>query len=62
MVHGLPEEATCKDYFQVRMEGTRSVSRSLRHYRLEAGLANAHPPGKRVKLYMHPANHIVTQL
>ena len=35
----LSEEATCKDYLQVRTEGSRSVSRSLRHYRLEAILA-----------------------
>jgi hypothetical protein len=35
----LVEEATCKDYLQVRREGEREVSRSLRHYRLEAILA-----------------------
>lgn len=35
----LSEEATCKDYLQVRREGTRHVSRKLRHYRLEAILA-----------------------
>jgi hypothetical protein len=35
----LIEEATCKDYLQVRREGKRAVSRSLRHYRLEAILA-----------------------
>jgi hypothetical protein len=35
----LSEAATCKDYLQVRQEGTRSVSRGLRHYRLEAILA-----------------------
>lgn len=35
----LVEEATCKDYLQVRREGNRDVSRSLRHYRLEAILA-----------------------
>jgi hypothetical protein len=35
----LIEEATCKDYLQVRREGDRAVSRSLRHYRLEAILA-----------------------
>lgn len=35
----LVEEATCKDYLQVRREGAREVSRSLRHYRLEAILA-----------------------
>jgi hypothetical protein len=27
----LIEEATCKDYLQVRREGDRAVSRSLRH-------------------------------
>ena len=32
----LVEEATCKDYLQVRSEGGREVSRSLRHYRLDA--------------------------
>jgi len=35
----LSEEATCKDYLQVRQEGSRAVSRQLRHYRLEAILA-----------------------
>ena len=35
----LVEAATCKDYLQVRIEGGREVSRSLRHYRLEAILA-----------------------
>ncbi|MEO5923265.1 MAG: virulence RhuM family protein [Bryobacteraceae bacterium] len=35
----LEEGATCKDYLQVRSEGGRGVSRSLRHYRLEAVLA-----------------------
>jgi len=35
----LTEAATCKDYLQVRKEGKREVSRSLRHYRLEAILA-----------------------
>jgi hypothetical protein len=30
----LSEPATCKDYLQVRREGARGVSRSLRHYRL----------------------------
>ena len=32
----LLEAATCKDYLQVRSEGSREVSRQLRHYRLEA--------------------------
>lgn len=32
----LAEEATCKDYLQVRLEGEREVSRKLSHYRLEA--------------------------
>ena len=35
----LAEAATCKNYLQVRVEGGREVSRSLRHYRLEAILA-----------------------
>lgn len=35
----LVEEATCKDYLQVRQEGTRAVSRRLRHYNLDAILA-----------------------
>jgi hypothetical protein len=35
----LVEAATCKDYLQVRFEGGREVSRTLRHYRLEAILA-----------------------
>jgi hypothetical protein len=35
----LTEEATCKDYLQVRSEAGREVTRKLRHYRLEAILA-----------------------
>jgi len=35
----LPEPATCKDYLQVRSAGGREVTRTLRHYRLEATLA-----------------------
>ncbi|MEO6755642.1 MAG: virulence RhuM family protein [Chthoniobacteraceae bacterium] len=35
----LLEAATCKDYLQVRHEGRRQVTRSLRHYRLEAIIA-----------------------
>ncbi len=35
----LTEEATCKDYLQVRLEGGREVSRRLRHYSLPAILA-----------------------
>lgn len=35
----LIEAATCKNYLQVRSEGSREVARSLRHYRLEAILA-----------------------
>jgi hypothetical protein len=35
----LTEEATCKQYLQVRQEGARSLTRNLRHYRLEAILA-----------------------
>jgi hypothetical protein len=35
----LLEAATCKDCLQVRREGSRKVSRTLRHYRLDAILA-----------------------
>lgn len=35
----LNETATCKEYLQVRTEGERQISRSLKHYRLEAILA-----------------------
>jgi hypothetical protein len=35
----LTEEATCKDYLQVRQEGARQVQRSLKHYSLEMILA-----------------------
>lgn len=35
----LKEEATCKDYLQVRTEGGREVQRKLRHYSLPAILA-----------------------
>jgi hypothetical protein len=34
-----PQEATCKDYLQVRAEGARSVQRSLKLYSLDAILA-----------------------
>lgn len=33
------EAATCKEYLQVRTEGNRSVSRQVKHYRLEVVLA-----------------------
>jgi hypothetical protein len=35
----LPESATCKDYLQVRREGSRDVQRSLKHYSLDVVLA-----------------------
>ncbi len=35
----LDEAATCKDYLQVRREGTRQIRRKLRHYSLPAILA-----------------------
>jgi hypothetical protein len=35
----LDEAATCKSYLQVRQEGSRQVTRSLRHYNLDAILA-----------------------
>jgi hypothetical protein len=35
----LEEQATCKDYLQVRQEGARRVERSLKHYSLPAVLA-----------------------
>lgn len=35
----LDPEATCKAYLQVRQEGSRSVSRTLQHYRLDVILA-----------------------
>lgn len=35
----ISEAATCKDYLQVRQEGTRQVRRSVRHYNLDAILA-----------------------
>ena len=35
----LTEEATCKDFLQVRTEGSRTVERRLRHYNLDAILA-----------------------
>ncbi len=37
----LAEEATCKDYLQVRSEGGREVSRQLRHYRADAAFEQA---------------------
>jgi hypothetical protein len=33
------EEATCKHYLQVRQEGSRTIQRQVRHYRLEVVLA-----------------------
>jgi hypothetical protein len=35
----LDEAATCKDYLQVRMEGSRQIQRRLKHYNLDAILA-----------------------
>lgn len=35
----LAEEATCKEHLPVRREGQRQVSRSVRHYNLDAILA-----------------------
>lgn len=35
----LTEEATCKEYLQVRMEGERRVQRAVKHYSLDAILA-----------------------
>ena len=35
----LDEAATCKDYLQVRTEGSRQVQRALKHYSLDAILA-----------------------
>lgn len=35
----LSEEATCKDYLQVRSEGSRTVQRKLKHYNLDMVLA-----------------------
>ncbi len=35
----LHEEATCKEYLQVQLEGNRSVQRSLKHYNLEMIIA-----------------------
>jgi len=35
----LQEQATCKDYLQVRVEGAREVRRNLKHYSLPAILA-----------------------
>lgn len=35
----LDEAATCKDFLQVRTEGQRQVSRSVRHYNLDAIIA-----------------------
>jgi len=45
----LTEASTCKDYLQVRQEGNREVTRSLRHYRLPAILA----VGYRVRLRLN---------
>jgi hypothetical protein len=35
----LEEERTCKEYLQVRMEGSRSVRRRIKHYNIDAILA-----------------------
>lgn len=35
----IDEQATCKEYLQVRLEGTREVRRSVKHYSLDAILA-----------------------
>ena len=40
----LPEEATCKEYLQVRQEGSREVQRTLKHYKRI--VEHAPPPPK----------------
>jgi hypothetical protein len=44
----LVEEATCKEYLQVRQEGERQITRGLRHYRLDsrrpASASSGSPP------------------
>ncbi len=55
----LAEAATCKDYLQVRREGRREVSRSLRHYRLEAILAVVHVVEEDVIALIAPAHHVI---
>lgn len=39
----LREDATCKEYLQVRQEGSRQVSRRLKHYNLNVVLAVGYP-------------------
>jgi len=45
----LREDSTCKEYLQVRQEGSRQVSRRLKHYNLNVVLAVGYrvrsPPG-----------------
>jgi hypothetical protein len=38
----LPEDATCKEYLQVRQEGSRQVQRMLKHYSLDMILAGGY--------------------
>ena len=45
----LAEQATCKEYLQVRREGQRDVTRSLRHYSLPAILAVGMSTGEAAK-------------
>ena len=35
----LEEAATCKDFLQVRTEGTRTVQRTMKHYNLDMVLS-----------------------
>jgi len=41
----LAEQATCKDYLQVRTEGARTVGRQVEHYSLEMIMAVERLPG-----------------
>ena len=40
---GLEAEATCKDYLQVRSEGTKQVARRLKHYTQMGVQSNGRP-------------------
>jgi len=50
----LEEPATCKDYLQVRSEGSRRVQRALKHYNLEVILGQGAGSGPELRVSERP--------
>ena len=61
----LSEEGTCKEYLQVRQEGSRQVRRALKHYNLsmileEAGDQTGPRDQAQVKMPASPQSGVAT--